>query len=148
MKHGRKPSKKMENSMGYIESILRMKKKGEAEMEPQEKAAKMSVLQDIHKLASGALSDDVKHGLKHVEVTAPDSDSLKEGLETAKGVVDGTHGPDNSTELGEPDADDETPEKHGSVDHNLMPEAEHDDMSHDEIDSLIQALEMKKKMKK
>ena len=128
-----------------------MKKKGK-ELDPLHKEAKMGILKDIHKMASDAMSGDVK-GLKKVEVAASDKAGLEQGLDKAKEMLaeadeekheDGSENTNNSTDLGEEGAKDQTPDDHSDEDDNLKPELAHDDLSDDQIDMLIKALEARK----
>ena len=52
-----------------------------------ERDAKMSVLKEVSDMAGSAMGDKLK-GLKKVSVMAPDSEHLKEGLDSAKKLVD------------------------------------------------------------
>lgn len=65
--------------------IEKMRAKGK-KMAPEEKKAKMSVLQDLHKEASSAMADGLK-GLKKVTVASDSEEGLEHGLEKAKDIV-------------------------------------------------------------
>lgn len=55
-------------------------------MSPNAQKAKLSVLKDLHKQASDAMTGDLK-GMKKVTVAADSKDGLKEGLEKAEDML-------------------------------------------------------------
>lgn len=104
-----------------------------SEMGDGDSDAKLSVLQELRdmcrkmmgekhesKMGMGAPSD-----MQAVTVAAPDDESLEKGLEMAKGVVPGEEGHEHEFGMG----------------------GESDDMELEEIESMIQELEAKKRDK-
>ena len=90
------------------------KKKDQGEIDPMYKDAKMSMLQALLHEMHGMMGNDL-HGLKKVEVAAPDKQGLAAGLDKAKSA------------LGEdPDMADESKDEDGDADH------EEDIEDHDE----------------
>lgn len=110
-----------------MEEMLKalMKKKGKEEIDPKMKDAKMKVLKEIHSMASDDMGEEIK-GLKKVTVASPDQEGLEKGLDKAKELVSGAEG-----------AEEEKPE-------SLEEEkSEMDDLSPEEIQSMIEMLQKK-----
>jgi hypothetical protein len=109
-----------------MEALLKalVKKKADKDMDPTYKDAKMGILKQISDLAAGHMGNDIK-GLKQVTVAAPDDEGVKAGLDVAKDVV-GSPDLEQAAQVASDDDDDG------------------DEMSEDEIDALIAALQAKK----
>lgn len=56
-------------------------------IDPIEKEAKLNAIKGMKKMAGDMVADEIK-GMKKVTVAAPDSESLKAGLEKAEEVVE------------------------------------------------------------
>lgn len=68
-----------------------LEEKGEAspaDLESPEVKSKLDILQDLKAMMEDILKGDVEKGLKKVTVAAKDEESLKEGLDKAKEVVE------------------------------------------------------------
>lgn len=71
-----------------------MGKRADVKMSPEEIQAKMEVVQELLMMAQDAMKGSVKSGMdemlgpKTVSVSAPDDESLAEGLSMAEGMVD------------------------------------------------------------
>lgn len=63
-----------------------LEEKGESKLNPMQKKAKMSVLQDLKSQANEAMALPLK-GLKKVSVMAKDEEGLKKGLEKAEQLI-------------------------------------------------------------
>lgn len=68
--------------------MFEKKKKGEGEMHPSMKKAKMGVLKHLSDMASEAMGGKL-HGLKKVTVASDSEEGLKHGMEKAKDIVEG-----------------------------------------------------------
>jgi hypothetical protein len=119
--------------MKELMAELMKKKKEGKEMDPSEKKAKMGILGQIRDMAAQSMGDDVK-GLKKVTVASSDPEGLKEGLDKAKEMI-ASKGDEEESEPAGGDGDDED---------KIENEIESDDLSHEEIDELISALQAKK----
>lgn len=75
--------------MKELMDLIRSKKP--SKIDPMEKEAKMGVLQEIKKLASDDMAEEIK-GLKKVTVAAPDAEGLKVGLNKAEEMVEASCG--------------------------------------------------------
>lgn len=117
-----------------IDKLMKLKE-GSKKMSDTEKDAKLSVLQEMKKMAEDSMGSKLK-GLKKVTVAAGSTDDLEAGLEKAKEIV----GSDALTETEETDELDETTE---------TPEAsEFSEMSEEEIEQkLAELMALKDKMK-
>lgn len=76
--------------MKDLEKML-MSKKDKSKMSDQEVQAKMDVLMELMEMAKDALGSKVKSGMdemQKVSVSAPDKESLEEGLEKAQELVE------------------------------------------------------------
>lgn len=114
------------------------------DQEDDHSAAKMQVLQELRDMAMGMMHDRVGDKMPHemhgVEVMAPDQEGLKHGLDLAQKVL-----PDASSGHGQPDASHAlSPDASLGPDHMENPGDDHDDMSDDEMDSMIAELQAKK----
>lgn len=129
------------------------KKKGTQEMDPKHKDAKMKVLKEIHKMASDSMGDDL-HGMKKgVTVMAPDEAGLQKGLQLAQAVT----GAEGEHDAHEADHNAVEPQHEAPEAGNALAMSEHsphpsdapddDDMSHEELEQLIAALQAKKAAK-
>lgn len=106
------------------------KKKEEGPMDDMHKAAKMSTLQSLRDEMSNMMKGDLHGGgMKHVEVAAPDSEGISDGLDKAKEMIGG-EGEESS----------ESPEAEAS-EHDPMSEHPGDEISDEEIDQLMSLLE-------
>lgn len=152
--------------MQMLKDLLKKKKaEQDGEIDPTYKKAKMGVLKQIHDMASKDLGEGIK-GVKKVEVAAPDTQSLKSGLDTAKALLGKK---DDEDEEGSPeeeakespeeeaaeeasgeddDADDSDEEGKPSAEKIIEDEIDHEadehELSPEEIDELIQVLQAKK----
>lgn len=142
-------------------------KQKEKGMSPMEKDAKMSVLHDLHKMASDAMANHMTGAMKKVTVASPDEEGLEHGLDKAKDMLHGmpeamddSH-PDHENfahteneEDGEdgmdayPDADGDheleaDPEEEHEQDEQEEGEEpdEHDDMSEEELNTKLAKLQ-------
>lgn len=106
--------------MEEMMKALMKKKKSEHDMPDHEKAAKMHVLHQIHKMASDAMGDDIK-GLKKVTVASNDDQGLQEGLAHAKQMLAAHH----------PDRDDDADAE--GVSHDMRPGKRHEVDNKDEL---------------
>jgi hypothetical protein len=126
-----------------------MEMKGRMKQDPMAKKAKLGVLGDIGKMATGMMGNDL-HGLKKVTVAAPDKTGLEMGLSKAKDMM-GKEDPEMEDEEGS-DAEEasETPsmeadeEKHEGADLDTELEKVKTDPSLENIDALMKLLEDKK----
>ena len=141
------------------------KKKKDKPMSDVQKDAKMSVVEDLRDMASKAMKDGLKGGVKKVSVASDSAEGLSKGLEMAKKIAD-------SKKLGSMDemkedgneldnAEEELPNSPVEGEENLESseeeasespeheEAEGEDMSEEEIDAkLAKLMDMKKKIQK
>lgn len=101
--------------------VMADKKKEQGDLDPTYKDAKMSMLQALLHEMHGMMGQDL-HGLKKVEVAAPDKQGLSAGLDKAKELVG--HGAEDG--LGDASAGDESEDKDGDSDHEEGI-ADHDD---------------------
>lgn len=108
--------------------------------------AKMQVLNELREMAMGMMGDRLRDKMPHemhgVEVTAPDQQGLEKGLDMAKKVLPDQaqmsgHGQPDSSHAMEADADDQQG-------HLENPGEDDDDMSDDELDSMLAELQAKK----
>lgn len=114
--------------------------------------AKRNMLQELKKMASGMLGDDLKgkmSGMKKITVAGKDDDSLKAGLKTAEGILgkDTDKDPDKTDQKAkdevkaagsEPDIEDDMSEE------SPEEESQEDDaMSPDELQTKIKELQDK-----
>lgn len=75
-----------------------MEKRDGKELDPQYKAAKMSMLKALKDEMAGMMKGDLEgHAMKKVSVAAPDNDALVKGLDVAKEAVSG----DDDLDLGD-----------------------------------------------
>lgn len=133
-------------------------------------SAKMSVLNELRNMAMGMMGDKMKSELPHemhgVEVMAPDRKGLEKGLDLAKEVTSTSGLPNKEhngspmdsaaedvaeqTEHGrsEPEGDEGEPDQEMLNPHRSSEtEDMDDDMSHEEIDQMIEELKAKKAAK-
>jgi hypothetical protein len=107
--------------------------------------AKMQVLHELRNMAMDMMGDKVKGKLPHdmhgVEVMAPDAEGLHKGLDLAQKVL-----PDEeSSGHGQPDSSHAlSPEADLSEERLENPGEDEDEMSDDELDSMIAELQAKK----
>lgn len=74
----------------YDEMLKKMKNKKKSEsMSDSEKNAKMKVVDEMEKMADDAMSDSFKNGMKKVTVAADSKEGIKQGLESAKKLLNG-----------------------------------------------------------
>lgn len=64
------------------------KKKESGDMSEPEKKAKMSVLEELQKMATEAMGEKL-HGMKKVQVAGSSDEALEEGLDKAKELIGG-----------------------------------------------------------
>lgn len=115
-----------------------LKSKKGKELSAPEKQAKMSVLKDLHEMASKAMGEKLQ-GLKKVTVASDSKEGLEKGLEKAQELVGGPG--EESAE-----ADEEAQEASEEASEGEAPEAE---MSEEELDAkLAELMALKEKMKK
>lgn len=104
-------------------SLMKGKKKPEDDQE--DKNAMLSVLKDIHKMASDDLGHDI-HGVKKVSVASNDDEGLAAGLDKAKDMLRQKNMM-HSAHINDEDADESSADMHPeSRRHKLM---KHDEMS-------------------
>lgn len=135
--------------------------KKDADMGPDnDKAAKMAVLKQIHKMATDAMGSDYMDkdspdaSMAHASVTASDPAGLKEGLAKAAEIV-GKEGEPLDTDSMDEEEDSEDsadtrpgePPAAGIIKDQIDHEASEGDMSDDEIESLIAELQARKRGK-
>jgi hypothetical protein len=122
-------------------------KQGSAEDQDDHAEAKMQVLHELRNMAMGMMGDRMKDKMPHemhgVEVMAPDQQGLKKGLDLAQKVL-----PDDEDQMsghGQPDRS-HAMENDGKTgpDHLENPGEDEDDMSDDELDSMLAELQAKK----
>lgn len=76
------------------ELLKKLATKGQPKMSEQEVQAKMEVVKELLEMAQSAMADGVKGDMdsmmapKSVEVSAPDKESLSEGLDMAKDLIE------------------------------------------------------------
>lgn len=132
-----------------MDSMLKkiMERKGNKKpLSPVEKDAKMSVVEEMRKMAQEAMGDKLK-GLKKVTVASNDPEGLEEGLDKAKDLIgempkeDEEGSEDEMSELSPEDA-------HKAEEEMSMSDDDSDsDMSEDDLDAKIQKLMELKKLK-
>lgn len=121
-----------------------IQKKGKP-MDPNYKAAKMSMLNSLKDEMSGMMKDDLSNakGMKKVEVAGSDPTALKAGLDKAKEMVVGADG--SLDEGKEEEMSQDKPEDAASLIEELVDhEMSEGDLTPDKIDELIQMLQSKK----
>jgi hypothetical protein len=129
--------------MDALRKLMASKQK-EKGMSPMEKDAKMSVLNDLHKMASDAMADHMNGSMKKVTVASPDEEGLEHGLDKAKDLLHGmpeamddTH-PDHENFAHTEEADDgedgmsDYPDADDDHDLEADPMAEHEQDEHEE----------------
>lgn len=136
--------------MDMLKELLKKKADSASEMDPKYKDAKMGVLKQISDLAAGSMGDDIK-GLKKVTVASPDEAGLKVGLDKAKEMLpdaeeldkfeDSDEVPNGESAFAMPKEHSALPSLEANVDEESDEEGE---MSHDDIDKMIQDLQDKK----
>lgn len=142
---------------------------------PMDRKAKMDAMGDLHKMASDLMGSRL-HGLKKVSVMSNDKEGLEEGLDKAKGILEGhleDHGvSDTSPEVADDMAheehetnseeESETPDEqvheeaegvepleHEPLVHHEVGGEEPHDMDEEELDRrLAHLMELKKRMAK
>ena len=96
-------------------------------MDDMKKQAKLDVLKEIRKIASQAMQDDIKaNGLKKVSVASDSAEGLEAGLEKAKEMLEAA-----------PEMEEKEDEMDGMEDME-------EEMSPDDIEAKIKALQEKK----
>lgn len=109
--------------MEDVYKAIQKGKKRPDDLDKDEQGAMMSVLKDIHKMASDDMGHDI-HGMKKVSVASDTVNGLKAGLDKAKGMVqDHKHRPFGNEEA-DSVSDDMHPE---SQRHKLAKHSEMDD---------------------
>jgi hypothetical protein len=117
-----------------------MERKGAKELSPMEKKARMSMVDELRKMAEGEMKD---RAFGKVTVASDSPEGLKKGLEMAKDKVEMM--PESAEEEMEEASEDEESEEEYSEDEDMY-EAE---MSEDEIDAkLAELMKLKEKMKR
>lgn len=133
--------------MKDLKDIMKMKK-SEPKMGDDEKQAKKEMLVDLIKHMDSMMGENIK-GLKKVTVASNDKQGLEKGLEKAKEMV-------SDKDIEQPSLDDtEHNEENieGNDDDEILSRdaqdgnCDEDEMSHEEIDRQIQALQEKKNRK-
>lgn len=126
--------------MSMLDKLMEKKKKEAKPLDPMYASSKMSMLQALKDEMSGMMKGDLEHkGMKKVEVAAPDSEGLKEGLDKAKEVV----GHEGEEESPEHEASESTEEESAEGEANPSEEVEElaQDASSEELDEMIKKLE-------
>lgn len=130
----------------YEQFMKKLGKKGK-KLEPNEKEAKMNVVKELSKQAGDMLGDKVK-GLKKVSVASDSKEGLKAGLSKAEQIVEGAEedmGLDLDKDNEEGESEEHKKAVYGEKEPNMAEECK--DMSAEEIEKQIQALEDLKKEK-
>jgi len=151
-------------------------KPDEGDDENAHAAAKMQVLHELRNMAMGMMGDKVKDKLPmhEVDVQAPDAAGLHKGLDLAKSIIPGSDKSSNSrlphqgsngspmdagaedveeqTEHGrsEPEGDEGEPDQsmlNPHRDSSTEDDGDDEDMSHEEIDQMIEDLKAAKQAK-
>ena len=98
------------------ELLKKLSAKKQPKMDDQEAKAKLEVVQELLQMAQEAMGEHVKSGMdsmmpkmSSVEVSAPDEESLSEGLDMANGLVENPELEDAEELLGK-DLDDDMEE--------------------------------------
>lgn len=116
-----------------------MSKSGKSEMSEDAKKAKMEVIMELMEMAKEMMADGVHKGMteikspkeiKEVSVMAPDQESLEEGLDVAKDIVESEEGPEHETleDVAEMVADDAPSMVAGDANEPKMEEEEEESM--------------------
>ena len=119
------------------------KKKPDMNMDPNKKKAKMDILKEI----SGMAADDMGEGMKSykkVTVAAPDSSGLKEGLKKAEDMVGNKSSSDESESPSTSKMDMSNESEAEDMVGTVKDYVESCDMTPEQIDEVIKALEAKK----
>lgn len=110
-------------------------------LEPDMKDAKLKAIKEMRKVASDAMSDDLKGSMSKATVIAKDKEGLAEGLEKAKEIAESpeleTEAPEE-LDLESEDAESEYEEDHGE---ELLEECD----TPEKIDEMIAKLAEKKR---
>jgi hypothetical protein len=133
--------------------MIDMKKK----MSPNSKKAKLTVLNELKKLSSDAMKEDLA-GMKKVTVASNSPEGLKKGLEKAEKMIEGKEEKDCSTCPGCPecqkddDSEGEERSKDSKIGHDELKmmagmEDEQEDSEPMDIDELEQKIQELMKMK-
>jgi hypothetical protein len=132
-----------------LKKLMEKKKEDQGPIDPTYKDAKMSMLQALLHEMHGMMGQDL-HGLKKVEVAAPDKPSLADGLDKAKEMLGNASAGDESG-----DEDGDADHEEGIADHDESPAFEgqhsmgqegHDPyaaMGHDELQQHLAMLHSK-----
>ena len=144
-----------------------------SKMDPADKHAKMSVLKDIHKMASHDMGEGMKKGMGKVEVHSDSPAGLESGLDRAHDLIeqsrdegtdkdfadsDMAHPEDDTDDFEDHQEENKALQGHGMGEHEkpdagklLEGQIDHEsaegDLSDEEIDEMIKHLNSKKKMK-
>lgn len=140
----------MEKFKQMMMDKMKDKKSG---MGDTEKEAKMSVLEHVRGMAQDMMKDRLNGGMKKVEVASDSKDGLKEGLDKAKALMEGSKEEEDS-ETPEQEASEEGSEDETADHGDPSPEASEDEdsgdmdhMSEEELDAkLAELMAMKKSM--
>lgn len=73
-----------------MKKMMEMAKDKKSGLDKKEIQAKIDVLQELMDMADGAEGDSIMDGLQKVTVAAKDKEGLKQGLEKAEEVLEGS----------------------------------------------------------
>lgn len=130
-----------------FDKLMEKKKKDGGKMRPEEKEAKMGVLENLKQAMSESMSGKLG-GLKKVTVASDSTEGLKKGLDKAKEITG--HLPESEGEDEEsPDHEAAESVEEETAEHEAgSEESEDEEYTPEEIDAKIQKLlALKKKMK-
>jgi len=129
--------------MDTLAKIMALKKK--KEMSPNEKKAKMGIMEDIQGIASKAMHGKLD-GLKKVEIASNSPEGVKKGLDIAQKVVSKLPEGSGLDELAQEGSEEisESPE-HELSESPEFEAGEEEEMSEEDIDNKIKELLLKKK---
>lgn len=123
-----------------LQKLMEKKKSSSKELDPANKAAKMSMLEALKHEMSGMMSNDLHpDNLKKVSVAAPDKEGLAEGLDKAKDLIS-SPAEENSEEVSESPSDESNEE---DEEKKLM-DAYQANPSKENLEALLSCLEEKK----
>lgn len=117
------------------------KKKESGDMSEPEKKAKMSVLEELQKMATEAMAGRL-HGMKKVQVAGSSDEALEEGLDKAKELIGGEEEAEEAAEGSEEESEDISPEEA-----SMEVEDDMEDMDESELDAKLEKLMALKRRK-
>lgn len=131
--------------MKNLEKLM-MKKKDEAEMDPMEKAAKMTMLQQLRNHMVDMMHDGMAdHNMKKVEVSGNDKGAVMDGLDKAKAMM--VDSDDNGMDADPSDGEDMMNDSHGDEAADEISDLEGEDLSDQDIADLERLLAKAKSKK-